>query len=333
MGHPATVLEGRVVVITGAARGIGRALAERLLAAGARVVLSDRDDEALGCTHKELAQGRSVAVTADVTSGASMAYLAAEAERRLGPIDVWINNAGLARHRAIADYAEDEIDSMLAVNLKGTILGSQAALRTMAPRRRGHIVNIVSTAALRGIPSETVYCATKWGVRGFTQGLREEAAPSNIRVSAVLPGGVDTAFWEHALPGQVMPLDTFLQPSQVADAVVALLTMDEGDRRYLLDCTVNGGQASEWGGTATAKQSFKVLRPDGAVVQETFVARAGGHVACVVEVQDTSWYGFMLMSPNSWTFWSCEVTRLLKRVATLAGLQPGPQAQAPARRP
>jgi len=138
-----------------------------------------------------------------------MAYLAGEAERRLGPIDGWINNAGLARHRAIADYSEDEIDSMLAVNLKGTILGSQAALRTMAPRRRGHIVNIISTAALRGIPSETVYCATKWGVRGFTQGLREEAAPSNIRVSAVLPGGVDTAFWQHALPGQVMPLDTF----------------------------------------------------------------------------------------------------------------------------
>src|SRR5262245_57659898 len=161
MGHTATVLEGRVCVITGAARGIGRALAERLLAAGARVVLSDRDDEALGRAHKEFPQGSAVvAVTADVTSGASMAYLAGEADRRLGPIDVWINNAGLARHRAIADYSEDEIDSMLAVNLKGTILGSQAALRAMAPRRRGHIVNIVSTAALRGIPSETVYCAT-----------------------------------------------------------------------------------------------------------------------------------------------------------------------------
>ena len=133
----ATAIEGRVCVITGAARGIGRALAERLLAAGARVVLSDRDEEALGRTHKDCAQASSIAVTADVTSWASMAYLAGEAERRLGPIDVWINNAGLARHRAIADYSEDEIDSMLAVNLKGTILGSQAALRTMAPRRRG----------------------------------------------------------------------------------------------------------------------------------------------------------------------------------------------------
>ena len=131
--HSATTLEGRVCVVTGAARGIGRAVAERLLAAGARVVLSDRDEEELGRTHQEFARASSIAVTADVTSGASMAYLAGEAERRLGPIDVWINNAGLARHRAIADYSEDEIDSMLAVNLKGTILGSQAALRTMAP--------------------------------------------------------------------------------------------------------------------------------------------------------------------------------------------------------
>ena len=103
MGHPATVLEGRVFVITGAARGIGRALAERRLAAGARVVLSDRDEEALVRTHKDLAQASSIAVTADVTSGAPMASLAGEAERRLGPIDGWINNAGLARHRAIAD--------------------------------------------------------------------------------------------------------------------------------------------------------------------------------------------------------------------------------------
>ena len=154
MGHPATVLEGRVIVITGAARGIGRALAERLLAAGARVVLSDRDEEALGRTHKDFAQASSIAVTADVTSGASMAYLAGEAERRLGPIDVWINNAGLARHRAIADYSEDEIDSMLAVNLKGTILGSQAALRTMAPRRRGHIVNISRPPPSEGSPAK-----------------------------------------------------------------------------------------------------------------------------------------------------------------------------------
>ena len=115
---------------------------------------------------------------------------------------------------------------MLAVNLKGTIAGSQAALRAMAPHRRGHIVNVVSTAALRGIPTETVYSAAKWGVRGFTQGLREEAAPLNVRVTAVLPGGVDTAFWTAARPDRRMPVDRFLTPGQVAEAIVALLDLD-----------------------------------------------------------------------------------------------------------
>ena len=82
------------------------------------------------------------------------------------------------------------------------------------------------------------------------------------------------------------------------------------DRRYLLDCTVNGGSATDWGGSSKAKQAFKVLRPDAALVQETAVPRAGGHVACLVEVQDASWYGFILLSAYSWTFWSCEITRL-----------------------
>ena len=114
---------------------------------------------------------------------------------------------------------------MLSVNLKGTILGSQAALRVMAPRRNGHILNIISTASLRGIPSETVYCAAKWGVRGFTQGLREEAAGSGVRVTALLPGGVDTAFWKDAV-SRDMPTADFLTAAQVADAVSALVQMD-----------------------------------------------------------------------------------------------------------
>ncbi len=147
-------------------------------------------------------------------------------EPELGPIAVWINNAGLARHRWIPDYTEEEIDLMLGVNLKGTILGSQEALRRMIPRKSGSIVNIISTASLRGVPSETVYCAAKWGVRGFTQGLQEEAAAHNIRVIALLPGGVDTAFWEDASTRKA-PVEKFLTPGQVAEATLAALRMDD----------------------------------------------------------------------------------------------------------
>ncbi len=219
-------LTGKTCVVTGAARGIGFALAEKLIAGGARVVLSDIDAGALREAVKRLPDGGAVCVVADVSKAADMQRLAEEAASAFGPIDVWINNAGLARHRWIPDYTEAEIDLMLDVNLKGTILGSQAALRRMIPRKAGSIVNIISTASLRGVPSETVYCAAKWGVRGFTQGLQEEAAPHGIRVIAVLPGGVATGFWSDAA-SRPAPLEKFLSAAQVAEAVRTLLEMDD----------------------------------------------------------------------------------------------------------
>ena len=211
-------------VVTGAARGIGRSLAARLLQEGYRVVLGDADEPALRETAAALASPDALPFRADVTSAADCARLA-DCAGTPGGLALWINNAGLARHRAVVDYTEAEIDLMLSVNLKGTILGSQAALRAMAPQRAGHIFNIISTAALRGIPSETVYCAAKWGVRGFTQGLREEAAAVGVRVTALLPGGVDTGFWKDAV-SRKMPTEDFLTAAQVADAVVALARMD-----------------------------------------------------------------------------------------------------------
>lgn len=220
-------LTNAVCVITGAARGIGFSLAETLLAGGASVVLTDIDEPALDRAVGSLHSARASGIRADVTCARSLAELVAEVETDVGPIAVWINNAGLARHHPIVDYTEPEIDLMLAVNLKGAILGSQCALRVMAPRRAGHIVNIISTASLRGVPTETVYCAAKWGVRGFTQGLREEAAPFGVRVTAILPGGVDTDFWKTAVPERKLPVEDFLQPAQVAEAVVALLRLPD----------------------------------------------------------------------------------------------------------
>jgi NAD(P)-dependent dehydrogenase (short-subunit alcohol dehydrogenase family) len=220
-------LVDEVCVVTGAAKGIGLALVTALARVGARVLASDIDGAALSESVREIGGGRVTAVVADVARPADVERLAQEAQRTVGPVGVWINNAGLARHRAIPDYTAAEIELTLDVNLKGTILGSQAAFRAMQPRRRGHIINIISTASLRGIPTETVYCAAKWGVRGFTHGLREEAAAFGIRVSAVLPGGVDTEFWRDAVVGRSMPVQKFLRPGQVADAVVALIKMDD----------------------------------------------------------------------------------------------------------
>lgn len=212
-------LTHQVCVITGGAKGIGLATAKALLARGARVALLDLENIALG--HAD-----ALSIRCDVTRAADVQAAVDQITEQLGPIAVWVNNAGLARHRWIPDYTEDEIDLMLAVNLKGTILGSQAALRAMIPHKHGHIINVISTASLRGIPSETVYCAAKWGVRGFTQGLAEEAAPHRIRVTAILPGGVNTAFWDDASQREA-PKQLFLKPEHIADGIVSCIAMDD----------------------------------------------------------------------------------------------------------
>ncbi len=219
-------LHEQVCVITGGARGIGLAAAQALVARGAKVVLVDQDYAALTEVATSLPEGQVLSVVANVSRGDDVARIVTETTVHFGDIAVWINNAGLARHRWIPDYSEGEIDLMLDVNLKGTILGSQAAMRAMIPQRRGHIVNVISTASLRGIPSETVYCAAKWGVRGFTQGLAEEAAPHRIRVTAVLPGGVDTAFWNEASERSA-PTQLFLRPEHIADGIIRCLEMED----------------------------------------------------------------------------------------------------------
>jgi NAD(P)-dependent dehydrogenase (short-subunit alcohol dehydrogenase family) len=218
-------LEGASCVVTGAARGIGLAISRALVERGARVLLSDVDAEALREAVRSLGDYAASCV-GDVCSSVSLQAVAEAARAHGGPLRLWVNNAGMARHRPVVDYTEPEIDVMLAVNLKGTILGSQIALREMRAARSGHIVNVISTASLRGIPRESVYCAAKWGVRGFTQGLREEAAPHGIRVTGLLPGGVDTAFWAGAVD-RAMPVQDFLSAQDVALALVGLVEMPD----------------------------------------------------------------------------------------------------------
>lgn len=220
------ILQDKVCVVTGAAKGIGFSLAQQLLAAGAKVMLSDADENALQEAVKSLASDRVSAWRTDVRFEADIAALAENAESQLGPIAVWINNAGVAKHKLITEYTEADIDWMMDVNYKGTILGCKHALRTMQKQRAGHIINIISTAGLTGVPTESVYCGTKFAVRGFTQALQEEAAQFNIRVSGIYPGGVNTSFWDIARD-QKSPVEKYLTPDDVAKAIVSVLEMND----------------------------------------------------------------------------------------------------------
>jgi NAD(P)-dependent dehydrogenase (short-subunit alcohol dehydrogenase family) len=219
-------ISGQVCVVTGAASGIGLAIVRELVAAKAKVAMCDVDSRSLAAASATLPHDQVLIVKADVSSKEQIEHLVQETESRLGPISVWVNNAGVARHKWITEYTVEEIDWMMDINVKGTILGCQAALRTMATQRRGHILNIVSTASLRGIPTESVYCATKFAVRGFTQGLQEEAGPYGVRVTAILPGGVNTAFWD-AARDELPPVERFLSPEHVAKAVRSVIEMDD----------------------------------------------------------------------------------------------------------
>ena len=137
-----------------------------------------------------------------------------------------VNNAGLARHGPLQHLRSADLDLMWHVNVRATVLLCREAFRTMIAQGGGQIVNVVSTAGLCGEPGEAAYCATKFAVRGFTEGIAEEGRLHNIRVHAVYPAGVDTAFWAAAsqtpLPRET--LDAFLSPDDVAATIVAALT-------------------------------------------------------------------------------------------------------------
>ncbi|MCB1079447.1 MAG: SDR family oxidoreductase [Verrucomicrobiae bacterium] len=219
-------IDESVTAITGAGRGIGLALARKLSSEGGRVVLLDQDADRLTGATRDLPSEQVLGVVVDVRDRIQLDEAVERTVRHFGKLDAWINNAGLARHMPVADYREEDLDLMMDVNLKGAVLGCQAALAVMVPQGHGRIVNVVSTAALRGIPTESFYCATKWALRGFTQALAEEVAPQGIAVSAILPGGVDTAFWDDAVDRQ-MPVSDFLTPDQVADAILSILRQDD----------------------------------------------------------------------------------------------------------
>lgn len=189
-------LTGKVAIVTGGSQGIGLAIAQKLAAEGARVVIaSRRAGPAQQAVDGILAEGHeAMAIATDVRSSADVAALVDAAVTRFGALDIVVNNAGVSTRRAAPEeFPEVELDAILDTNLKGAFLLSVAAARTMIPRRQGVIVNIASIAGVAPVGLEAMYCASKAGMIGMTQALARDWGEHGIRVHAVAPGYVESA--------------------------------------------------------------------------------------------------------------------------------------------
>ncbi|HMA29493.1 MAG TPA: SDR family NAD(P)-dependent oxidoreductase [Thermoanaerobaculia bacterium] len=220
-------LEGRVVLVTGAGRGIGRALAHAFAGTRAKVALLGKTKKNLLEVQKELKDSGATTfvVSADVSDEGAVSRSVAAVEQGLGPVDVLVNNAGIFAAAPIEKMDALVFDRVLAVNLRGPFLMSRAVLPGMKSRKRGHIVNIASTAAHRAFAGGGAYCASKFGLAGLSEVMLYEARTSNVRVTCVFPSTVSTDLMKKS----GLPFDSAraIQPEDVAQAVVCLVTTDD----------------------------------------------------------------------------------------------------------
>jgi 3-oxoacyl-[acyl-carrier protein] reductase len=243
--------EGKIVLVTGAQRGIGQAVALRFAREGADVALNYLDDkpaaEAIAAEIAALGR-RCCPIGADVSRPEDARRLIADAERDLGPIDVLVNNAGIFPRAPFLELTEETWDAVLDTNLKGTFVCAQAVARRMVEARRpGVIINLASGAPYRGSLRATAYMASKLGIVGLTRGMAQELAPHGIRVNAVAPGVTNTAMprlgnTEEGLAALAkrLPVGRLAEPEDIADVILFLAT---DDARHVIGqlIHVNGG--------------------------------------------------------------------------------------------
>lgn len=242
---------GKVAIVTGASQGIGRAIALGLAGEGAAVALVARNEGMLESVAREIeaSGGRPMVSKVDVTRSKEVSACVQAVLQKYGKVDILVNNAGWSKLGPFTENTEEFWDLIIATNLKSTIVFSRAVLDDMIKRQYGKIVNISSTAALRGAPGHAVYAAAKGGVISFTRALASEVAKYHINVNCVCPGSTDTPLFrlqEQESPEQTkkitaaVPLGRLGRPEEIA-SVVLFLASDEAEWMVGQTLSASGG--------------------------------------------------------------------------------------------
>jgi 3-oxoacyl-[acyl-carrier protein] reductase len=220
-------LKGHYALVTGSSRGIGRCINLALAQAGAHVILTARNRDLLHEVEKEILDlnGQATVIPADLSNEREVHALFSRIRDEIKGLDILINNAAIGLYGNLVDFPMEDFDRIMQINVRGTYLCCQQAMKIMMPLKRGYIINLSSVVGFKGYPNQSAYTASKHAIMGLTKSLAVEAQKYNIHVSAILPGGVETELALAARPD--LDPSILIKPEDIASCVLFLLSLSE----------------------------------------------------------------------------------------------------------